>query len=385
MSDAITIHAQHYATNNPVCLTIADGRIRSLSPSTDTAVPQASYVAPAFFDLQINGCLGSDFGSESLSADGMRTIVGKCRRHGIGAFCPTLITNAFENLRDGFRRLVRARAEDPWLARAMPCFHLEGPYLSPEDGPRGAHPRAHVRPPDWDEFLRLQEAADGMIRLVTLAPEWDQALRFMERLVNAGVVPAIGHTAATPQRLRDAIHAGARLSTHLGNGCHGMVHRHENHLWEQLAADELFASIICDGHHLPPALVKCILRCKTPGRAILTCDAGSLAGLPPGRYESWGQAFEVVPEGKIVVPGTPYLAGSWAFTDACVANVMRCAGVTLGEAIAMACHRPRELLGLPSDGMAVGASADLVLFDLNESGSLLVRGLLIDGSWETRP
>src|SRR5208283_1690503 len=162
-----------------------------------------------------------------------------------------------------------------------------------------------------------QDAAGGRIRLVTLAPEHEGALRFIEQLAGSGVVVALGHTAASGTRIRDAIAAGARLSTHLGNGTHALLPRHENYVWEQLAADELWASIICDGHHLPPAVARCVVRIKTPARTILTCDAGPLAGLPPGRYREWDQDFEVLPGGKIVIPGTHYLAGSCSFTDTC--------------------------------------------------------------------
>src|SRR5262249_6725981 len=241
--------------------------------------------------------------------------------------------------------------------------HLEGPYISPEDGPRGAHPRQHVRPPDWDEFCRLQEAAGGRVRLVTLAPEHEGALRFIERLVAAGVVVALGHTAASGRRIREAILAGACLSTHLGNGTHALLPRHENYLWEQLAADELWASIICDGHHLPPPVVRCIVRVKTPARTILTCDASALAGLPPGHYQLWEQECDILPEGKIVVSDSGYLGGSWAFTDLCVGNVLRFAGVGLSDALDMAGARPRQLLGLPVPRLEAGAAADLVLFD----------------------
>ena len=262
--------------------------------------------------------------------------------------------------------LRRAVESDPTLARALPGIHLEGPYISADDGPRGAHPREHVRAPDWDEFQRLQDAAGGHIRLVTLAPEHDGALEFIEKLVRAGLVVALGHTAATPVRLRDAVKAGARLSTHLGNGCAGMMHRHDNVIWEQLANDNLWASLICDGHHLPAAFVKSAVRAKTTARLILTCDASSLAGLPPGRYREWGQELEIRPEGKIIVVGQNVLAGSWAFTDTCIGNVMRMAGVSLADAIAMATDRPRELIGLPVQGLEVGMPAELVLFDVDQ-------------------
>jgi N-acetylglucosamine-6-phosphate deacetylase len=148
-----------------------------------------------------------------------------------------------------------------------------------------------------------------------------------------------------------------------------MLPRHDNYLWEQLAADELWASIICDGHHLPPALVRCILRVKTPARVILTCDASSLAGLPPGRYREWDQELEVRAEGKIVVADSGFLAGSWSFTDRCIGQVVRHGGVSLREAIEMASDRPRQLLGLPIHRFEVGQPADLVLFEWdNEAG-----------------
>ncbi|HYT87243.1 MAG TPA: N-acetylglucosamine-6-phosphate deacetylase, partial [Gemmataceae bacterium] len=243
-----------------------------------------------------------------------------------------------------------------------------------------AHARRHVRSPDWDEFRRLQDAAGGRIRLVTLAPEQEGALDFIERLVASGVVVSLGHTAASGACIRAAVAAGARLSTHLGNGAHAMLPRHDNYLWEQLAEDRLWASIICDGHHLPPAVVRCIMRVKTPARTILTCDASPLAGLPPGRYREWEQDFEVHASGKVVVPGTSYLAGSWAFTDLCVGTVIRYAGVSLGDAVDMASQRPRQLLGLPPQRLEEGATADLMLFDWEAGGELIVKRTLAGGT-----
>src|SRR5262249_44392150 len=199
-----------------------------------------------------------------------------------------------------FKVLANCVDVDPAMATAMPGFHLEGPYICPDDGPRGAHPRDHVRPPNWDEFCRFQDAAKGHIRLVTLAPELQGALSLFEKLRATGVITAVGHTAASGAVIRDAIHAGARLSTHLGNGCAAMLPRRDNCLWEQLAADELSASIITDGHHLPPSVLKTICRAKTPARTILISDASALAGLTPGMYRDLGQDVEVLAEGKIV-------------------------------------------------------------------------------------
>src|SRR5262249_25785603 len=202
---------------------------------------------------------------------------------------------SFDSLRHGFATLAKAIEANAELSRRMPRFHLEGPYLSGEDGPRGAHPKEHARDPNWDEFQRLQDAAGGRIRMVTVAPERAGALAFIERLTASGIVVAIGHTAATGQQIRDAVQAGAKTSTHLGNGCHAMLPRHDNYVWEQLACDDLWASIITDGHHLPATMVKCIVRVKGVPRLLITSDASSLAGLPPGKYRAWDTDLEVLP------------------------------------------------------------------------------------------
>jgi len=354
------LHARHYATGEPLAIAAEKGRIVSLAPSDQN--PQA-WVAPAFFDVQINGCLGIGFNSPTLSPEGVRTVADECRRHGIGGFCPTLITGAFDALEHGFKTVARAREEDADLARRIPGFHLEGPYICADDGPRGAHPKEHARDPDWDEFRRWNDAANGLIRMVTLAPERAGSLAFIEKLSALGIVIAIGHTSATGQQIRDAVKAGAKTSTHLGNGCHAVLPRHDNYLWEQLAHDGLWASVIADGHHLPDTLLSVIARVKTSKRLLLTCDAGSLAGLPPGRYNEWGTELEVLPNGKIVVPGTPYLAGSGSFTDTCVSTMARLTSLT--DAVDMASVRPRELLGLPVPTVAVGQPDELVAFEWN--------------------
>src|SRR5216684_7783896 len=361
------IRGKHYATGELVQIVFQDSKIHKIgTPTEEPADVEAEWLAPALFDLPINGCDGHSFNSDRLTVESVRHVVEVCRRHGIGGLCPTLVTNSFAAIAHGLSTIRRACETDPELTRAIPAIHLEGPYISAEDGPRGAHPLQHVRRPDWDEFQRWQEAAGGRVRLVTLAPELEGALEFIKRLVKTNIVVSLGHTAASPARIREAISAGARLSTHLGNGCHALLPRHDNYLWEQLAADELWASVIADGHHLPPAILRCILRMKTPARVILTCDAGSLAGLPPGRYREWDQDLEIRPEGKIVLSGSDYLAGSAVFTDVCVENTILHAGVNLQDAVDMAGARPRELLGLPPRTLEAGAPADLVLFNWTE-------------------
>lgn len=372
------IRARHFATSQVVDLVCAGGLIQAVEPPGDVPPDrEAAWVAPALFDLQVNGCDGLSFNSGNLTRDNIRHVVEVCRKHGIAGLCPTLVTASHADLAHGLSTIAGACAAERDLDRALPAIHVEGPYIAAEDGPRGAHPRQHVRPPDWDEFRRLQDAAQGRIRLMTLAPEVKGALSFIEKLTAAGVVVALGHTAAPPETIRDAIRAGARLSTHLGNGSHPLLPRHENYFLEQLAADALWASIICDGHHLPPSLVRCIMRVKSPYRLILTCDASPLAGLPPGRYADWGQEFEVLAIGKVIVPGTTFLAGSWAFTDLCLGNVMRFAEVSLPQAIDMASSQPRELLGLAPRRLEAGQPAEMVLFDWQPGGDFVVRETIL--------
>jgi N-acetylglucosamine-6-phosphate deacetylase len=367
------LRVRHFATGRAMAVGFDAGRVVSVSDAADAP---DGWIAPAFFDVQINGGHGVGFTSPSLTSENVRTVANICATHGVGGFLPTVITAAFDTQIHALRTLFQAVEQDTELAARMPAFHLEGPYICPEDGPRGAHPKQHARDPDWDEFRRLQDAAGGRIRMVTLAPELPGAIPMIEQLVSTGVLVSIGHTAATATQIADAVRAGAKLSTHLGNGCHATLPRHDNYLWEQLADDHLTASLIADGHHLPPAVLKSLIRGKQPKRVILISDAGTFAGSPPGRYTDWGTEVEVLANGKIVVPGTPFLAGSGVFTDVCVSGALRHGGVSLSEAIQMASVRPRTLLGLPVPALVSGSKGPFVLFDWQPSDDVRVRGVL---------
>jgi N-acetylglucosamine-6-phosphate deacetylase len=227
---------------------------------------------------------------------------------------------------------------------------MEGPYISPDDGPRGAHRREDVSAASIEDFKRRQDAAGGRILLVTLAPEAPGALPLIEYLRGAGIRVGIGHTAASADQIRDAVRAGATLSTHLGNGAAQMLPRHPNFLWEQLAADELTASLIVDGHHLPPATVKTMIRAKGVDRVVLVTDAIAAAGQPPGAYVLGSVTVRLDDTGRVAVPGSPNLAGSALSLDRAVANTVRFAGVTIEQALAMASTIPARYLGLDPAG-----------------------------------
>jgi N-acetylglucosamine-6-phosphate deacetylase len=201
-----------------------------------------------------------------------------------------------------------------------------------------------------EDFLRRQEAADGRIKLVTLAPEVPGAMRLIEHLAASGLRAAIGHTAGSPEQIRAAIKAGATLSTHLGNGCANLLARHPNFIWEQLAADELLASLIVDGHHLPPATVKAMVRAKTPRRILLVTDAVAAAGCVPGSYELNGMRVVLSEDGRVAQPGASWLAGSAITLDRAVANTVKFTGLPLEEVVPMASTQPAQYVGLQAVG-----------------------------------
>jgi N-acetylglucosamine-6-phosphate deacetylase len=227
---------------------------------------------------------------------------------------------------------------------------MEGPYIAAEDGARGAHPVDHVRAAEIDDFDRRQEAAGGRIVLLTLAAEVPGATTLIEHAVASGVRVALGHTAATPLQIIDAIAAGATLATHLGNGCAQMLPRHPNVIWELLAADTVFASLIVDGHHLPPSTVKAMVRAKDPRWTILVTDATAAAGSAPGRYAIGGVTGVLSEDGRVSLPGTPYLAGSSLTMDRAVANAVRFTGLPIDRVLPMASTIPAAYLGLPAAG-----------------------------------
>ncbi|MGV3723000.1 MAG: N-acetylglucosamine-6-phosphate deacetylase [Actinomycetota bacterium] len=372
-------------TGELVSLSIVDGRISEFAPGIDqTTIGGADvWLAPGFIDLQVNGYGGHDFnlgawGSPEEVTSDLGAIFEKAAGAGTAMLCPTITTNSREAITAALKALDAALSANASLESAVPGIHLEGPYIGSEDGPRGAHPLEHVRDPDWDEFQSLQDAAGGRIRLVTLAPERAGALAFIEKLSAANVLVALGHTGASPETIRDAIRAGARMSTHLGNGSHAQIQRHPNYIWEQLASDDLYASIIADGHHLPASVLKSFVRVKGADRLALVSDAVSLGGLPPGCYS--GGVREVLASGKVVMAGTPYLSGAGHLLDTCVANAVRLTDLTLAQAVRCATEIPARLLGMERKGaLRKGWDADLTLFRFHEEGPLEIVATLRRG------
>ena len=344
-----------------------------------SAADETVYVAPGFIDIQVNGFAGVDYNSPDATHEEIARSIGAMFSTGVTRFFPTVITGAPENMLGALKNLADARESLPH-ASAMEAFHVEGPHISPDDGPRGAHPKKWVRAPDLEEFRRLQDAARGNIRLVTLAPEWPGAFHYIEKLTSEGVVVSIGHTAAQPAQIRDAIQAGATLSTHLGNGGHAMLPKFPNYLWTQLAENRLAASFIADGIHLDRDFFRTALRSKGIERSILVTDAVMPAMCAPGFYDLGETPVELHEDGRVVLRGGTRLAGSSLRMDRAIENAMRIGGVSLMEAVAMATVNPARVARIRSRQRALnpGERADLVRFHV-EDGRVRIEETWMDG------
>jgi N-acetylglucosamine-6-phosphate deacetylase len=341
----------------------------------------SAYVAPGWIDLQVNGFAGVDYNSAAASQEEISRSIRALYATGVTRFYPTVITGSPEGMRGALANLAAAKdalAEGP----AMEAFHLEGPYISPEDGPRGAHPVRWVRPPDFDEFHRFQEAARGNIRLITVSPEWPGAPRFIEGFVREGVVVSIGHTRASSAEIAAAVSAGATLSTHLGNGAHSVLARHPNYIWDQLSEDRLAASFIVDGIHLGRAFLTVALRAKGLERSLLVTDAVMPAGCAPGRYRLGEVDVELHADGSVRLEGGTRLAGSALRMDRAVQNIMALAGVSLRDAVTLATRNPARVARIASRqrGLSVGERADLIRFSYDAtSGKIQILETYVGG------
>lgn len=343
--------------NTSVEITIVNDRVQSMRevPAADSTIQ----IAPAPIDIQVNGFAGFDLNVATVTPEDVCAMVRALWRVGTGFLCPTVVTASFDAIRNSLRAIVAACKADTLVAHSVLGIHLEGPYISAEDGPRGAHPLEHVREPDWDEFQRWQDIAEGQISIVTLAPEKKNAIPFIKKLVANRIVVALGHTNASTDDIQAAIDAGAKLSTHLGNGAHARIQRHPNYIWEQLGADDLWASLIVDGHHLPPSVAKSMLRAKTLDRCVLVSDAVALAGMEPGTYQFAGKSVELTPERCVRLVGTEYLAGSAIELARGIENSVRFAGISLKAAVSLATLQPMHLLNAKAH---VETKANLIIF-----------------------
>lgn len=346
----------------------AERAITSVEPILDSR-PNLPFLAPGFIDLQVNGFAGVDYCAPGATVEEIGRSVRTQFQTGITRLLPTVITGSQDVMEGAMRSLAQAKETLP-EGEAIEGFHAEGPHISPEDGPRGAHPLHAVRPPSIEEYRRLQDAANGWIKLVTISPEWPETPRFIEAIVRDGVVAAIGHTKANARQIADAVSAGATMSTHIGNGAHAVMARHPNYIWDQLADDRLTASFIVDGIHLGTAFLKAALRAKGIERSVLITDAVMPALCLPGDYRLGEVDVTLHPPGdRVTLRGGERLAGSALRMDHGVRNLVRLAGLSLRDAVVMATINPARAGRIAGRlrGIASGEKADLVEFDYEEA------------------
>jgi N-acetylglucosamine-6-phosphate deacetylase len=260
----------------------------------------SSYLTgPAFFDPQVNGFASIDFQNQNLRFDELEFAVTEIRKSGCAHILLTLITASAAAFEDQLRRIANYIKNRPIIHDCVLGFHLEGPFISAKPGFSGAHQSRHLREPDWGLFLRWQKASGDRIRMITLAPELRGSISFIRHAAASNVFVCLGHTDATLETLIESFNAGARMVTHLGNGCPIEMDRHDNIVNRLLGIPDLMASIIPDGIHIPPPALSNLVRSLGPARLICSTDCMSAAGAPTGRYRL-GNLQVTVGEDRVV-------------------------------------------------------------------------------------
>lgn len=350
---------------NTLVVEVTDGTITAVHHEPKSDDTPSAYLSSGLVDLQVNGFRGHDLNGPVLEPATVHELALVLLKDGVTTFLPTFITASESQLLAGLQAVQQARADYPLVRRMVPCVHVEGPSISPESGPRGAHPLAHVRPPNVAEFQRWQSASAGLVGIVTMSPHWPGSVPYIRALTAAGVHVALGHTTANAGQIAAAVEAGAVLSTHLGNGTHAHINRRHNALWPQLANDGLCASFIADGHHLSPHLLQVMLRAKGLARSLLVSDLTAIGGMAPGHYDaSVGGPVILAANGHLTMnDGTgQFLAGAALPIIAGVATLVRESGLQLHDALQLATVNPGRWVG-GRGRLEVGASADLTRFD----------------------
>jgi N-acetylglucosamine-6-phosphate deacetylase len=364
-------------TDEKVKLTIEKGLIvkREIVDSDDNL----PFIAPGFIDIQVNGYRGLDYSSPSLKCEDVEKLIYFLAESGTVMHVPTIITNSQKLICQNLETIAQAVEKNETVKKAIVAIHMEGPYISAVDGPRGAHDKEFVRDPDIKELDQWLEASNGLLKFVTLAPEREGAVEFIKYAVSKNIIVSIGHSGATVEQIKAAVEAGATLSTHLGNGSHAQLPRLKNYLWEQLANDSLCSGIIADGYHLPDSVMKVIYRTKGKDKIVLVSDVALLGGSAVGRYK-WGNInVEVHPDGHLSLADTPFLAGAGHLLDRGIPIFADAAQIDLAESIKLATINPARLLN-KSIGLDEALEANIVQFRVKgKREPLAIEQTLLEG------
>jgi N-acetylglucosamine-6-phosphate deacetylase len=328
------------------------------------------FTGPGLIDLQINGINGVDFNSVSLTKTDLFNATNYLLTKGITTFFPTVITNSEENTRHILSVINKACLENSLLNQCIGGIHLEGPFISPSDGYRGAHDKDLVRAPDWDLFQNYQDASGGRIRIITVSPEWENSAAFIRKCRGEGLLVTIAHSKASPDQIKASVETGVRLASHIGNGLPLEIPRHPNILWEILSREELYTSLIADGFHLPDSFIRVVLKVKNE-RSILVSDATCFSGMAPGVYKSLiGSEVLLEPDGRLSINnGGGLLAGATRNLLENVQYIVSNNLADLSRAWSMASKGPGSLLMESNPDLAGIGDRDLILF--NYEGGLI--------------
>ena len=295
------------------------------------------------FDVQVNGAFGVDFSAPDLTGDQFLRTAEKILQAGVTRFLPTVITSSMAVYQKNLPCIVKA-VEKAGLTYEIPGFHLEGPFISGEPGAVGAHPKECVLPATLENLQNLYELADGKVLLMTIAAELPGANELAEQASKMNICISLGHQLANGEQIRQI--SSAKALTHLGNGIPNMINRHHNPIWSGLADDKLTALFITDGHHLPAEVIQCFIRCKGADKLIVTSDASSAAGLPPGRYSVLGNDAVLDVSGKLYNPEKQCLVGSASLMPQCIQFLKNLQLVSDDELEKMVWYNPHQLLGM---------------------------------------
>ena len=301
----------------------------------------------SYFDLQVNGFGGVDFNADNLTPDSLNAACKKLISEGVAGILATVITADIADMASRLRAIYSIREKDPLVSQVVQGFHIEGPFISPRDGYRGAHLASAVRPAGVDAMNRLLDATGGLTKVVTLAPECDSEFTVTRMLAKKGIAVSAGHTDASLDQLKGAIDAGLSMFTHVGNGCPMLMNRHDNIIQRALSlSDRLSLTFIADGAHVPWAALGNYLRCAGTDRCVVVSDAIAAAGLGPGRYTLGHWDLLIGDDMVARAPDGSHLVGSAGTMDRSAKNLREQLKLTDVEVRRLTCENPRKAIGL---------------------------------------
>jgi len=379
------IKGYHLQLDKAVEIIIENGIIKEISDIEYSE--DLSFLSIGFTDLQVNGYCGIDYSSDTLTSDGIYSIVDDLMASGTAYHMPTIISQELNKTVNNIFTITGAVKQSKFIRDAVVGIHLEGPYISPEDGVRGVHSKKFIRKPDINELKRCLDAsyleADTyLLKMITVAPEVEGAQEFIAEARKLGVKVSIGHSNAKSGEIKKSVDNGVSTSTHLGNGITQLIDRRENPIWQQLVDDRLKSGIIADGFHLNDEQIITFKRTKSLNNLFLVSDVGPYAGKKSGVYR-WGTInVKVHEDGHLGLNGTPYLAGGGHLLDTCIANFINVTGCSIREAIELVTGIPNQIIDKDNsrDLLEVNSRANLLQFSFVKGDRRLnIEKNIVDG------